>query len=530
MNVEELSVLHQRYVDLSHQFRAAWVFHQFIQSLRKVFEGTAGAGFADEFQLLYTELKEVSQTLTASEIESTRQRLDAVEERLGPLLTLLVEEDNKISPHRCRQFFLRFQRYDDKILLQLIRFEIYAAAQDGWGGDRIDKLDYLLTRISQEESESSGSFVLVERRKLREIFDSLWALSGADPPLVRQVEALQTDIGEIRAQLASIHSFDELTESALLDRFRRLKHGLGALLLEPDLLTSVLETNLGFKNLVQRLYRKEERSIVADYQQVFDLEGEVPFDVQLERELTDFRREIEGFERQLQQDDFRLGDLARIRSRVRTLLPRLQEASRPHARLEDPPSEGFAPRMARGAGTAPEEVPPEAEIWAAEMEEILEILEETDPDLSPRAVSLKPSVFPFRLEPREVLAFRRLHGRGGMDPAGDPELERFLLRGAALRVHVGRRVDDIRDLLNETYRNRDAPAVQDARLCLFAAETALDQYNQRVHQLLIEGRSQDARFIEILRVRMMREYSGLWLLVFKPLLESTAETPDSEES
>jgi len=33
--VQELSVLHRRYADISHRFRAGWTFHQFLQSLGK---------------------------------------------------------------------------------------------------------------------------------------------------------------------------------------------------------------------------------------------------------------------------------------------------------------------------------------------------------------------------------------------------------------------------------------------------------------------------------------------------------------
>lgn len=523
MSVEELGVLHQRYVDLSHRFRAAWVFHQFIQSLKKVFDGSAGTGFASEFQEVYSDLKEVSQVLTASETEHTRERLDSIEDRLGPLTDELVEEDSKVAPQRMRQFFHRFQRYDDKILLQLTRFLIYAALRDGWSSDRIDKLDFLLTRISQEEVDGSENFVLLERRKLREVFDSLWNLSGADPPLVRDVEARQTEINEIRSELASVSGFDDLGEKGLLERFRNLKHDLGPMLLEPDVLTSVLEANLAFKNLIRRLYRREERRIVADYQQVFELEGEVPLDLQLDRELTEFRREIESFERRLQQDDFRLGDLARIRSRVRSLVPRLKHASKPQAPLPDTASTTPVPQLARegSEGSARRE----QSLCAEALQQIRDALAETDSEASPRSVSLKPSVFSLRLEPREVLAYRRLHGQGvgDQDPV-DESLERFLLEGAALRVHIVSQVAEVQEALNETYQERGPTAVESSRRCLYAAEETLDQYNQRVHQLLMEGRSQEARFIEVLRIRMMREYSGLWLLVYKSMLEAGLES------
>ena len=85
----------------------------------------------------------------------------------------------------------------------------------------------------------------------------------------------------------------------------------------------MLATNLAFRETVRRLYQKEEQRIAADYQRIFDLEREVPVDVQLDQELTLFRQQVERFERRLQQDEMRLDELVELRERARSLIPRL---------------------------------------------------------------------------------------------------------------------------------------------------------------------------------------------------------------
>jgi len=76
--VQELSVLHRRYADISHRFRAGWTFHQFLQSLGKTLLQRVEDQHSTEFQNLYTGLKEISQSLNASESEKIRHRLEAI--------------------------------------------------------------------------------------------------------------------------------------------------------------------------------------------------------------------------------------------------------------------------------------------------------------------------------------------------------------------------------------------------------------------------------------------------------------------
>ena len=37
MSAQDLNIVHRRYVVVSSTFKSAWTFHQFVQSLRKVY-------------------------------------------------------------------------------------------------------------------------------------------------------------------------------------------------------------------------------------------------------------------------------------------------------------------------------------------------------------------------------------------------------------------------------------------------------------------------------------------------------------
>jgi hypothetical protein len=514
MNVQEIDVLHRRYVTLSHRFRAAWVHHQFVQSLRKVFADIGGGQHAGDFQLLYTALKEVSEGLSASETRRTQERLDQIGKRLSDLTAILVEEDTKVTPERLRQFFQRYQKHDEKIFLQLARFYVEAAGLLGWPADLQDKLDFLLTRLAQQEAEGGDRrYLLADRRRLVEVLQSL-SVSRGDGEITNpaEIERRCREAEAIRAELGAVSSLDDLQHRQLLKRYRNLKQGLGRLLLDPVVGLALLETNLSFKNVVYRLHRREERLIVADYQEIFELEGAVPVDEDLEAELKEFRRDVEEFEQRLQDEDFRLADLARIRDRVRTLKPRLAGAGGSSTvNLRPPTGPVPVPRPGEGAAVDPEEA-----LLAGELEEIQHVIEEVPAETPPKIACLKPEIYAFRLEAREVTAHRRLKNQAEKI---DVALETFVLRAAALRVRMGREVEEIKGLLDESYRSSDAPVYGTARTSLKLADNYLWRYEHWIHQLLLDGRQDDARRFQVLRMRLMRECSGLWLLAYKPFLD-----------
>jgi hypothetical protein len=513
-SVQELSVLHRRYTDTSHRFRAAWTFHQFIQSLEKSVLQRPSEDHSNDFQLLYAELKEISQNLNASEGERIRGKLDWLERRLGELIFSLEEEDSRVAPYFLRQFFRRVKNYDEKILTQLAKFYVYAHHGDSWPHDRLDKVDFLLTRLSEEDLDQTSGPVLRDPKRLGEVFQALWGLLGVEPPAPEVVAGHRAAIEQIRQEILRVENLDQLNEGNLVRRYRELKHSLDTLFFEPELSLAVQETNLTLKGRIQKLYRQEERRIAAEYQRIFELEREVPVSGELDGELSEFHQEIERFEKQLERDEFKLEDLASIRQRVRSLLPRLTEArssvaSGSHHRLGDTGEH-------RAAVAAEAQLPEREDILGDYFRRVVEALREADPDAAPERVVLRPEVFPLRLEPREVVAFRRLYGSND----GDRQLEQFLVEAAALRVRINEEAQEIAGIMDETSVTGEAPVYVRARLTAQTADAYLWRFQHVLSELQLTGNSIEGRQVQMLRMRLMRDYSGLWLLAYKPFLST----------
>jgi hypothetical protein len=517
--VQELSTLHRRYSDISHRFRAGWTFHQFLQSLGKSLLQRVEDPYSTDFQDLYAGLKEISQSLNASESDRLRSRLEQIDQRLTDLQEALDAEDSRVPPDLLRQFFRRVRSYDEKILTQLVKFYLYVQRRESWEPDRLDKVDFLLARLSEEEDERGGDPRLGDYRHLSEIFQGLWALLDVPYPGEEVLRERKGAVEAIRAEAGRIDTLDQLNESALIRRYRDLKHGLGSLYFQPDLLLTIQDTNLGLKNRVNKLYRQEEQRIVAEYQRVFELEREVPVDRELDLELAEFREAIERFERKLQREEFKLEDIALIRQRVREILPRLT-ASRPAAD-ETPSGTVRIPPDLMGTGeivlagsaeAARAALGDKEEVLGGPYRRLVQALHDTSQELQPERVVLLAEIFPLRLEAREVVAFRRLFGQRECDRG----LEQFLLEAAALRMRVNEEAKEITSVMDETSVTGDSPLYAGARATARTADEYLWRFSHVLGTVVLSGDGAEARQIEVLRMRLMRDYSGLWLLAFKP--------------
>lgn len=512
--VQELSVLHRRYADLSHRFRAGWTFHQFLHSLGKSLLQRGEDFHSAAFQELYAELKEISQNLNAAEGDRIRSRLDSVDRRLTELMAALDEEDTKLTPDLMRQFFRRIKTYDDKILTQLVKFYIYIQRGGPWPPDRLDKTDFLLARLSEHEDDRTGEMTLSDTPRLNEIYHGLWTMLGAETPEREVVEMYRRQIDAIRGEIARMDTIDRLNESGLIRTYRDLKHDLGALYFHPDLLISIQDTNLAFKSRIEKIYRQEERRIVAEYQRVFELEREAPIDRELDVELSEFRQDIERFERKLQSQEFKLEDIAQIRQRVRELLPRLTVAEHTNAemRLQQVPLSTGEHLLNAAAEAAAAPLSQHEELIGEPYRRLVDALRDINPETAPERVVLNPEIFPLRLEPREVTAYRRLFGARPCDR----ELEKFLLEAAALRLWVNEEVHEVTSILDETSITGESPVYVRARDTARLADAFLWRFSHVLSQASLWADVAEIRQLEVLRMRLMREYSGLWLLVWKP--------------
>jgi hypothetical protein len=520
MSVQELTVLHQRYIDLSDRFRAAWTFHQFLQGLQKIYLQPVTGRYPADFQNVYGLLKDVSHGLNASETGRIRQQLDVVDHQLVALTAALLQEDSKVAPSLLRQFFQRVKNYDEKILTQLLKFYLLAQRGGGWPSDQVDKADFLLTKLAEE---SPGSLALRDRGRLREIFRGLWALVDGQPAPPEELAARRAEVERLRGEVAEVEDLEQLTARDLVHRFRRFKHELGALLFEPETLLAVLETNFVVKQKVQQLYSQEERRIFAESQRIFELEREVPGDVELDRDLAQFRSEIERFERQLQDDDLQLDALANIRRQVQELIPRLTGTAKAGAPRASPPPSPPPPAVpveqaepfdsgqyatVRAASLAASD-----ELIRDHLQRLVGTLEGTSRATSPKAVTVESEVFSFRLEAREVTAFRRLFGQ---EPLADGALEQFLLEAAALRVRINEEAEEITGILDDTAVTHEAPVFRRARGTGRLADAFVRRFSHAIDQAVLDGNFVEAQALQLLRMRLIRDYSGLWLLTNRP--------------
>ncbi len=503
MSVQELGALHQRYIDLSDRFRAAWTFHQFLQGMQKAFlEGTIGH-YAADFQGVYGALKEASHNLNASETPRIKQLLDAVDRHLASLNATLEQEDSKVSAGLLRQFFQRVRNFDEKILAQLAKFYLYGRRSDRLPDDQIDKVDFLLTKLA----EGGGGAALRERAPLRDMLRSLWLVMAPDGNDAGAADS-RAAIEAMHAEVERAKGFEQLAALETIRRYRDLKHGLGRLYFEPETQLAILETNLALKAKVRQLYAEEERRIFSESQRIFELENRAIPDAILDQDLAVFHQEMARFEEQLRQDNVRLDQITALREQVKTLLPRLEPSG---------------PRPEPGAERHDEEAPqPDAhridveisnrEFIGETFQRLVSTLEGSSPDDDPKVVTFTPEVFSLRLEPREVIAYRRIFG---LQAAADRELEQFLLEAAAARIRINAEAEQIMGLLDDTATRRDAPVFTQARETCRLADVFVRRFSGFIDAAVHGANYAEAQALQVLRMRLIRDYSGLWLLANK---------------
>ncbi len=505
--VEALARVHRRYVRASDAFKSAWTFHQFIQGLCKVFPKTLDAGYDADFQGVYGQLKKVSLNLNELGAEQAEAEMEAVEAGILELDQTLLEADSDIAPARLRQFFQRVKNYDDEILSQLVKFYLHNQAGQGWPIDRLDKADFLVTKLCQEFDEERERWALRDRGDLRELTEGIWNSLPQRPDNEGEVDASTAELEDLRHQLATVDSIDSLDQLGLVQRLRELKHSFGITLFHPRVLLAVVETNLTAKNRVEDMYRREEERIVAEYQQVFDLERDGPHDARLREDLDNFRDEVERFEQQLQGANVRLVELSRLRKRVRELIPRMQSVDGtgpiivPSALTDE--SDVFEPLAVEGA-----ELAPIGDMYRA----LMAALEKIDPDLDPKKVITDPQVFGYGLEQREIIGYRRLTG----STPCNREREALILHAVALRARIDEHVEEIKGILDETAVTRDSPAFTSAREATRLGALFVRRLGHQVEEAMMDGDIAEAQSLYLLKMRATRTYTGLWLMIHRP--------------
>jgi len=174
MSEPGLSELHARYVALAGRFKAAWTFDQFLQGLRKLFPESSVTAIPTELTEVHRALRTVSEGLTGSASHTAAAALREAERMLKSTEMTLVAEDARVTPPLLRQFFEKVRSFDDQILAQMVRFYLGVSREEGLSGDRLDKVDFLITKLSEETDPVTGSVGLRDRARLRPILEGFW--------------------------------------------------------------------------------------------------------------------------------------------------------------------------------------------------------------------------------------------------------------------------------------------------------------------------------------------------------------------
>jgi hypothetical protein len=505
VTVHDLSAQHRRYVDLAGRFKAGWTFHQFLQGLQKFFVEAEIPRYPSDFQEIHATLKTVADNLTGSDAEKLAGDLDRAARLLAQMTALLSAADARVSPPLLRQFFERVRNYDDQILAQMVRFYLLLANEDGLTGDRLDKVDFLVTKLAEETDPVSGAVLMRERARLREIFNGFWSTFSDLTPDPAWLEERRREIEEFRRELGALPDLDALADSRVIARYRETKQVLGRYLMHPEVLAAAVETNLAIKNKVRANYRVEEERILSESQRILEMEGKVVVDMQLDQELAAFRQKLEEFEHKQRTDNVKLEDISFLRRQVEDLMPRLMRRA-PSGEHGIPGSAlPFKPQ-------ADEEAGPRDESLAAHYREILDGLGGTDMRQPPREVALDSQIYHLRLEAREVVAYRRVF----VKPEGDAAVERFLLEAAALRMKMNEEAAQITEILDETAATRSSPVFERARRTTKLADGYVQRFGQMIDESVRGSQFAEAQHLQLLRMRLIRDYSGLWLLVNRP--------------
>jgi hypothetical protein len=509
VSTTELVVLHRRYVDLAGRFKSAWTFHQFLQGLQKFFAEVEIGRYPSDFQEIHGTLKSIADNLNGGDPQRLTRDMDVVERQLGQMTGILTAADARVTPPLLRQFFDRVKNFDEQILAQMVRFYLAPLAESGLQPDRQDKLDFLVTKLSEEVDRVTGAFVLRDPTRLRELYQGFWTML---PNVSLDAEMLSTRKSEVelfRQELASLANFETLTSSGFVQRFRDFKHLLGRYLFHPEILMTIVEANVAVKNKVKQYYRVEEQRILEESHKILQEDKETPGGG-IDSGVIELRQAVEQFERKQQRSNVKLDDLALLRRQVEELAPVLAARRRKSGALEESgPADLSIPSGAGGETVALAAL---GETRSPHFQEILDVLGASDERATPKAVALSRDVYHLRLEPREVVAYRRLE----VERSGNLELERFLLDAAALRLRINYEAAQITELLDESSVTKEAPIFERARSTTRVADVVVQRFSSFIDTAVQESSFGEAQQLQLLRMRLIRDYSGLWLLVNRP--------------
>jgi len=505
MSVAEIGQLHNRYVRLADRFKTAWTYHQFASGVFKNLLGVP-LPYEIDFQEIYEPIRQVAEMIRAVDATPAVAMMDRSEQGLDVVIESLTDADESVGPSVMRRFFEKVRQQDEKILFYLIKFYLYADAVDG---ERRDKLDFLFTKIAEEFIEERGEYASKDSLELRNKFQSLLAVRPKDLGSQEDAVALIRRVRDLKDGIESSETFEALTASGLLDEVRKLKHGIGDQLFHPDVLLAIVQCNVATKNEFARHYSSEEEKILEDSSRLLENEeaiargfgGENP---ELLDEMARFKEFKREFDESRARSNVKYNVIARLKSSMSNILSQLDRELDEESLEEG----GLALQEAR--------VDDLVRQWFGEdpllhdhLVRIVGTLDETVPNAAIEVISRTPAVAELRLEPWEIEAFRSLY-RSDNPLDADMEVHLLYLRAAALRLRVDEEARELVELAQSG--DSDARMLERTHDTLERAKEFDATFKEALHEGFDQPRSASLHGLYRSRLRLLRGFSGLWLI------------------
>lgn len=522
----EVNLLEQRHMQLSARFKSAWAFHQLLVGMQRI---TANAGFENQssaFQTLFGRLKQTTEGISgpSSASQELGREITALEQEVEELLATLEGQEQRIAPSTMRQFLSQLRTLDERILIEVLRFYLEIQKGQSRSDDRLDKIDLLLSRLAEKVA---GSGMQGDRGRLNKVLRAL--LTSTNPPEIEkdELKSLSGTLQDLRSEVRWVKTFAELKESRLVDVYRALKHDMGQRIFHPQLLPLVVEVNGTFRHKVEELRNLEEAQILDEYQQLSQLHQEnQPAVGETREQLEDLQAKIDHFRRQTRAGNVRLDELEELGETVRSLALQFQGGHTQSPRNRE--ANRTVSAWVSGTRSARTALVPDFEILQPHWSELLAALSGLSAGLTAEEASSESSLSAFRLEPREVEAFR-VHSQGGEDVQG---VEQFVLAAAALRRRICKEVEEFRALSNRDPGSTPHVVLQQSRETTRAAGAYVKHFSHLIEQSVFDGQAEDARSLQQLQNRLMRDLSGLLILMFRlpvPAARPLSTAVDVEE-
>lgn len=507
----DVNPLAGRHRALSVRFKAAWAFHQLLVGMHRTqileqFDDRTVA-FKSAFETLKKASEELEGAAT-SDSSVVPALLDTLESQVSDLEASLARTEESISPSQVRQFFQQVRSFDERILIDIIRFYQCIEGLGEWDKDRLDKADLVVSRLAES---IAGTELQGDRTRLRKVLQAL-AVADGDPDTeeVAEITSLSATLQDLRSEVRWVKTFDELHESKLVQLYRALKHDMGHKLFHPNLLPLVADVNNAFKHKVDELRELEEDRIISGYRTLLQgPEKPAAGGPELDVALAGLQRQLDDFETRARTENVRLDELATLGKSLKDVSRRFQDRfTSAEVEVGSSPTVTSA-ASARPRAAAAEALMPNLDAVQPFWDELMAAFAGLGSDLDPGTASTQGAVLKYRLEPREVAAFQSLGGEGRSGSG----LEQFVLAAAALRRCISSVVDDIQGALSEAPGTAPEPVLEEARRVSKMGDAYLKHFSHLVDSAVFDGDLEAARTFQVLKMRFMREYSGLLTLI-----------------